>query len=122
MLKPLLLDQHIIAGIGNIYADEALWDARLHPLRVAADLNSAEIKALHRAIRKVLRRGVRNLGTTLGRGRTTFYSFGRNQGRNRDQLNVFRRTGLPCPRCRTAVQRMQVAQRSTHYCPQCQPY
>ncbi len=121
MLKPLLLDQHFIAGLGNIYVDEALWDAGLHPLRTADTLQFDDIRRLHRAIRKALRKGLKNMGTTLGTGETTFYSLARNRGRNRDALNVFRRTGAPCPRCRRPVERLVVGQRSTHVCPACQP-
>ncbi len=120
-LKPLLLDQQFIAGLGNIYVDEALWDAHLHPLRTADTLDDDDVRRLHRAIRKVLRRGLKNLGTTLGTGETTFYSLARRRGRNKDRLNVFRRTGEPCPRCRTPIERLAVGQRSTHICPRCQP-
>ena len=120
VLKPLLLDQRFIAGLGNIYVDEALWEAGLHPARRSDALNWEESRALHRAIRKVLRRGLKNLGTTLGSGRTTFYSVGRRPGRNRDQLRVFRRTGEPCPRCRGPIVRIVLGQRSTHLCPSCQ--
>jgi formamidopyrimidine-DNA glycosylase len=120
LLKPLLLDQAFIAGLGNIYVDEALWDAQLHPNRIAATLSMNEIKALHRAIPKVLKRGLKNLGTSLGTGKTNFYSVARNRGRNKDELKVFRRTDLPCPRCKTAIERIIVGQRSTHICSECQ--
>ncbi len=120
LLKPLLLDQTVIAGLGNIYADEALWEAGLHPCRLSSSLNPKEIKALHRAIPRVLRRGLKNLGTSLGTGKPNFYSVARRRGRNRDELKVFRRTGLPCPRCKTPIQRIVVGQRSTHVCPECQ--
>lgn len=120
LLKPLLLDQAFIAGLGNIYADEALWDAKIHPRRIANTLTKTEISALHGAIVKVLKRGLRNLGTTLGSGKPNFYSIAKNKGRNRDQLMVFRRTGFPCPRCDSIVERIIVGQRSTHFCPKCQ--
>ena len=120
MLKPLLLDQHFVAGLGNIYVDEALWDAKLHPHRISSSLSSDEIKALRRAIPKVLKRGIKNLGTSLGTGETNFYSVASRRGRNKDELKVFRRTDLPCPRCRTAIRRIIVGQRSTHICPKCQ--
>jgi len=119
-LKPLLLDQHFVSGLGNIYVDEALWDAGLHPLRLSNSLTGEETRRLHRSIRSVLRRGLRNMGTTLGTGETTFYSVAGNRGRNRDELKVFRQTGVPCPRCRTAIVRLVVGQRSTHICPACQ--
>jgi len=120
LLKPLLLDQSFIAGLGNIYVDEALWDAGLHPNRIAASLSMPEIKALHRAIPRVLSRGLKNLGTSLGTGETNFYSVARHRGRNKDELKVFRRTDLPCPRCKTPIKRIIVGQRSTHICSKCQ--
>jgi len=119
-LKPLLLDQRFIAGLGNIYTDEALWEARIHPCRLSDSLSQNEVMALHAGIRKVLQRGLKNLGTSLGIGKANFYSVGRRRGRNRDELKVFRRTGEPCPRCRTPIQRIRVGQRSTHICPECQ--
>jgi len=120
LLKPLLLDQAFVAGLGNIYADEALWDAKLHPNRIAATLSMNEIKALHRAIPRVLKRGLKNLGTSLGTGETNFYSVARHQGRNKDELKVFRRSDLPCPRCKATIERIIVGQRSTHICSECQ--
>ena len=119
-LKPLLLDQHFLAGLGNIYVDEALWTAGIHPLRISRSLNRAETARLHRAIRRVLRRGLDNRGTSLGGGKGNFTSADSRPGRNADQLNVFRRTGRPCPRCRATIARIVVAQRSTHICPRCQ--
>jgi formamidopyrimidine-DNA glycosylase len=121
MLKPLLLDQGFIAGLGNIYVDEALWDAGLHPSRTSDSLSGAEQQALYRSIRKVLRRGIAAMGTSLGKASTNFYSVGGRRGRNQDSLRVFRRTGRPCPRCAEPIQRIIVAQRSTHVCPACQP-
>jgi formamidopyrimidine-DNA glycosylase len=120
LLKPLLLDQTFIAGLGNIYADEALWEAKIHPCRIASTLSDAEIKSLHRAIPKVLKRGIKNLGTTLGTGKTNFYSVARRRGQNEEELKIFRRTGLDCPRCKATVERIIVGQRSTHICPRCQ--
>lgn len=119
-LKPLLLDQSFIAGLGNIYVDEALWEARLHPLSISAALDANQARNLHRAIRKVLRQGLKNAGTTLGNGQANFYSLERRTGRNRLFLNVFRRTGQACPRCGHLVERLIVGQRSTHLCTRCQ--
>jgi len=121
LLKPLLLDQSIIAGLGNIYVDEALWEAGLHPCRRSHTLSGPEINALRWAIPRVLKRGLRNLGTTLGTGKANFYSIARHRGRNQDELHVFRRTGSPCPRCQQTIERIIVGQRSTHICPKCQP-
>ena len=120
MLKPLLLDQTVIAGLGNIYVDESLWEARLHPCRTASTLSTDERQALHQAIREVLRRGLANRGSTLGSGRANFYSIDGVPGQHRHDLKVFRRTGHPCPRCHTSIKRLVIAQRSTHICPQCQ--
>jgi len=119
-IKPLLLDQRFIAGLGNIYVDEALWKAIIHPLRISCSLSKKEITDLHRAIPYVLRTGLRNMGTTLGGGAGNFYSVAGRQGRNADQLKVFRRGGQACPRCGSAIQRILVGQRSSHICPTCQ--
>lgn len=119
-LKPLLLDQTFVAGLGNIYVDEALWDAELHPGASACTLTDKQASRLHRAIRKVLKRGLRNMGTTLGTGNANFYSVGKRRGRNQDELNVFRRTGEACPRCGARIERLVLGQRSTHICPVCQ--
>jgi formamidopyrimidine-DNA glycosylase len=120
-LKPLLLDQAFLAGVGNIYADESLWTAGLNPQRLAHTLTDGEAVSLYKAVRLVLRKGIRNCGTSLGRGRPNFLSVAGQAGRNQDSLQVFRRTGCPCPRCGTPIQRLVVAQRGTHICPACQP-
>jgi len=121
IIKPVLLDQSVVAGIGNIYADESLWAAGIHPKRRADSLTPAEILRLHHAIRQVLTRAIRRGGTSLGNGATNFYSVTGRRGRNRDALKVFRRDGEPCPRCGGTIQRLVVAQRGTHICPHCQP-
>lgn len=120
-IKPLLLDQSFVAGVGNIYADEALWAAGIHPGRRAATLSRVDIGRLYRAVRQVLQRGIENQGTSLGTASTNFYSTGGRRGRNQDALRVFRRAGEPCPRCGTVIERLVVAQRGTHICPRCQP-
>lgn len=120
-IKPLLLDQTCVAGLGNIYVDEALWQARIHPERRANTLTPGELRRLHHAIRTVLQRGVDNCGTTLGSGEPNFYSVAGRRGRNADTLKVFRRDGQPCPRCRHTLIRTVVGQRGTHLCPICQP-
>lgn len=119
-LKPLLLDQSFVAGLGNIYVDESLWDARLHPCRLSHTLSDDDVRHLYRSIRRVLRRGIRGMGTSLGTGETNFYSVAGRRGRNQDRLQVFRRHGRPCPRCRTPIVRCIVGQRGTHLCPACQ--
>ncbi len=119
-LKPLLLDQSFIAGIGNIYVDEALWEAKLHPLTPANKLTKDEALQLYQGICKVLKRGIDSQGTTLGSGKTNYYRLDGSKGSHQTQLMVFRRTGLPCFRCGSVIVRQQVAQRSTHLCPACQ--
>lgn len=119
-LKPLLLDQGVLAGLGNIYVDEALWQARLHPLQPAGSLSREQVRALHRSVRRVLRQGLANGGTSLGRGQSNFSATIRGVGENCRALKVFRRTGQNCPRCGGVIQRLVVGQRSTHVCPYCQ--
>ncbi len=119
-LKPLLLDQTLIAGIGNIYADEALWYAQLNPEINSSRLSPNEVKALHAGIVKAISLGVRNAGTSMGVGKANFYSVSGKRGSNQEALKVFRRTGEPCPRCHAKIERIVVGQRSTHFCPKCQ--
>ena len=121
LLKPMLLDQTLVAGIGNIYSDEALWEARLHPRRKSDSLSAQEAARLIQAIQRVLRRGIRNLGTTLGAGKTHFVLPRGGSGRNQERLSAYGQTGEPCPRCGTPIQRILVGQRATHLCPACQP-
>lgn len=116
-IKSILLNQQIIAGIGNIYADEALFLARIHPARVANSLTPAEAQSLHQAIVQVLRAGVQMHGTTFsdyvdGLGRS---------GSFQHQLAVYGRQGEACPRCGSSIEREKISGRSSHYCPLCQP-
>lgn len=112
-MKPLLLDQAVIAGLGNIYADEALFRARLHPLTPSSRLRSQQIAALHTAIRDVLREAIRRHGTSID----WIYPGGWMQ----KHLRVYGRTGEPCRECGTPIAALRVAQRGTHICPTCQP-
>lgn len=116
-LKPLLLDQRVIAGIGNIYADESLWLAGLHPLRASGSLGGDEVARLHAAIRRALLQGLEHGGSTLRDYRNGYGAAGSNQ----EHFNVYDRAGQPCPRCGGAVEKTVVAQRGTHLCPACQP-
>ncbi|HLW00511.1 MAG TPA: DNA-formamidopyrimidine glycosylase [Ktedonobacterales bacterium] len=116
-MKPLLLDQTCIAGIGNIYADESLFRAGIHPLRRAETLTPPEVARLHAAIREVLELGIEHGGTTFGRHQDIWGE----AGRNRAHLAVYQRAGEPCLRCGTPLVRVVVAQRGTHFCPTCQP-
>lgn len=115
-IKPLLLDQSFLAGLGNIYVDEALWEAKIHPETLCCHLKDDEAEGLFSAIRFVLERGLSTKGTTL----RNYARPDGASGQHQTLLSVFRRTGKPCPRCRTAIQRIVVAQRSSHFCPTCQ--
>jgi formamidopyrimidine-DNA glycosylase len=115
-LKPLLLDQKFIAGLGNIYVDEALWSAKLHPLRTVRSLDDDDIDRLYQAIRSVLEAALEHRGTSFSDYRDALDQPGSNQ----HFLNVYQRAGQPCSRCGTPIERMLVAQRGTHYCPSCQ--
>ena len=118
-IKPLLLNQRFLAGLGNIYADEALWRAGIHPLRQADTLVPVEVRRLHRGIRAVLRAAIEDGGTTLPDA-----GYQRADGRSGEfagQLAVYGRAGQPCPRCGTDVERIKVSQRGTHLRPRCQP-
>lgn len=119
-LKPALLDQTNIAGLGNIYVDEALWEAKLHPMTVCSTLSNNQFKKLHESIRSVLQKGIKNLGTSLGNSKINFYSVAGKRGENAEKLNVYRQTGNPCLRCNSSIVRERLFQRSTHFCPKCQ--
>ncbi len=116
IIKPLLLDQRFIAGLGNIYVDEALFVAGIHPCRRANTLQPGEISRLYDGIRQVLQQGIANRGTTLDDYRD---SQGR-PGNNQESLTVFRRAEEPCPRCGTLIQRIVVGGRGTYFCSRCQ--
>jgi formamidopyrimidine-DNA glycosylase len=115
-IKPLLLDQAVVAGLGNIYVDEALWLASIHPERPAISLKPAEVKKLHGAIQEVLQRSI-NLGGSSFRDYRNGYG---EMGGNQVTFAVYRRAGEPCQRCGTLIERLVVAQRGTHVCPTCQ--
>ncbi|MCB9158484.1 MAG: bifunctional DNA-formamidopyrimidine glycosylase/DNA-(apurinic or apyrimidinic site) lyase [Caldilineaceae bacterium] len=120
-VKALLLNQEIIAGVGNIYADEALFAAGIAPLRAGGDLSEAEVTALHNAVRRVLAAGIAARGSSLGGSSLQNYLRpSGEQGGFQEQHQVFRRTGEPCRTCGQPIERIIVAQRSTHYCPHCQ--
>jgi formamidopyrimidine-DNA glycosylase len=116
-LKAVLLDQRVVAGLGNIYADEALWRARLGPLRPASGLEHDEVARLTRAIRASLRAGIERQGSTLSDYRTPNGDAGSMQA----EFRVYGRDGEPCPRCRTPIAKTRVGGRGTWYCPRCQP-
>jgi len=112
LLKPLLLDQSFLAGLGNIYTDEALHRARLHPLMVSNHVTPQQAEALQQAIRQTLQDGIKHNGASIDwvyRG-----------GGYQNHFRVYDREGQPCPVCGTEIQRIVVGQRGTHFCPQCQ--
>lgn len=115
-IKPLLLDQRLVTGLGNIYVDEALWQAKIHPEQPANTLTDQEIASLRLAIIDVLARAVAAGGTTI---RTYLNALGE-AGKFQLSLNVYGQTGQPCPRCGTPIEKIKVAQRGTHFCPTCQ--
>jgi formamidopyrimidine-DNA glycosylase len=115
-LKPLLLNQRVLAGLGNIYADEALFLARIHPLRTAASLTADESERLYDAIRYVLTQGIANRGTTI----SDYRDGSGDKGRNQEALNAYGQRDQPCPRCGTPIVRLVVGGRGTHICPHCQ--
>lgn len=113
-LKPLLLDQTFLAGLGNIYTDEALHLAKLHPLSTSNSITKKQSKSLWKAIRQVLEDGIHSSGASIDwvyRG-----------GDFQNHFRVYGRSGKPCPVCKTAIERITIGQRGTHYCPQCQVY
>jgi formamidopyrimidine-DNA glycosylase len=116
-LKSVLLDQRVVAGIGNIYADEALWRARLNPLRPANGLTPVDVRRLHRAIRTALRAGVERQGATL----RDYAAPDGSAGEMQQEFRVYGRDGEPCPRCGTPIAKARVGGRGTWFCPRCQP-
>jgi formamidopyrimidine-DNA glycosylase len=116
-IKAALLDQRVIAGLGNIYVDEALFRARIHPLRPARALAVDEVERLYGAVQAALRQGIANRGTTL----TAYRDAWGTRGLNQEQLLVFRRQGQACPRCGALLEKIRVAGRGTHLCLRCQP-
>ncbi len=114
-LKPLLLDQSFVAGVGNIYADEALWASRLHPLRTAATLRPPDERHLYESIRRILIEAIERRGSSIDD-----YTAPDGDGSMQERLQVYQRTGEPCPRCGRPLKRIVVGARSTHFCSWCQ--
>jgi formamidopyrimidine-DNA glycosylase len=115
-IKALLLDQHVLRGIGNIYADESLWRARIHPARLATNLKEDELRRLYRAVQGALKEAIRLRGSSVSDYVDSKGQPGEFQLRHR----VYQRKGKKCFRCGAAIRCMIVAGRSSHYCPQCQ--
>lgn len=117
-IKPLLLNQTFIAGLGNIYTDEALWRARLHPLRTANSLMSDEIARLHKGVVSILQDAIEGGGTSLQDNQYRQPDGG--GGAYQNLLAVYGREGDACPRCHGKIERITLGQRGTHFCPTCQ--
>jgi formamidopyrimidine-DNA glycosylase len=115
-IKTTLLLQEIVAGLGNIYADEALYDARIHPLRPANSLSPEEIERLHHGIVRALIGGIAHGGTSFNDYRDLWGE----AGENYNHVRVYQREGQPCERCGTPIERIVIGQRSAHFCPTCQ--
>ncbi len=111
-LKPLLMDQSFIAGLGNLYANEILYQSKIHPLRQSDSLSKEETKRLHKSIRFVLQRGIDRMGASID----WIYKGGQFQ----NDFSVYGKEGEPCPRCGTPIQKIQAGQRATYFCPECQ--
>jgi len=120
MIKPVLLDQSILAGLGNIYVDEALWYSKIHPERLASSLSAEELKLLHNNIKQVLRKSIKNRGTSLGDGKTNYRQVDGDSGENRGEVKAYGQAGKPCSRCKMPLEKIVVAQRGTTFCSSCQ--
>jgi formamidopyrimidine-DNA glycosylase len=115
-IKAVLLDQTVVAGIGNIYADESLWGAKIHPSTLVSNIPKDKLVTLYSSLREVLTLSIR-------KGGSTDKNYVDAEGRKGSYLsfaNVFRRKGQPCPRCGTPIEKIRVAGRGTHICPHCQ--
>ena len=115
-IKAALLDQSVVAGVGNIYADESLWGAKIHPQRLVGSLTEQEYSALYTELRAVMNLAVEKGGSS----NSTYVNAEGKKGSYMDFARVFRREGLPCPRCGTTIEKTRVAGRGTHICPHCQ--
>jgi formamidopyrimidine-DNA glycosylase len=116
-VKALLLDQRVLRGVGNIYADESLFRARLHPARIAENMTQKQLLSLHAAVRKVLAEAIRSRGSSI----SDYVDSDGNRGEFQLRHRVYQRDGKPCFRCKSKIKRMIVAGRSSHFCPRCQP-
>ena len=118
MMKPLLLDQHFIAGLGNIYVDEALWKSGIHPKAISNRIGKKRSNHLSDSIKETLNSAILLQGTTI-----INFSYGQNKkGNFSDELNIFGKTDSPCPKCSKPIIKNFVGQRGTHYCRKCQRY
>ena len=117
-IKAAILDQSVVAGIGNIYADESLWGAKINPKRLVSSLTEDEMTLLYTEVRAVMNLSIEKGGSS----NSTYVNAEGQRGSYMDFARVFRREGLPCPRCGTTIEKLRVAGRGTHICPVCQPF
>jgi len=115
-IKAAILDQSVIAGVGNIYADESLWGAKIHPSRLVGSLSEQEFSTLYTELRTVMNLAVEKGGSS----NHTYVNAEGKKGSYMNFARVFRREGLACPRCGTTIEKIRVAGRGTHICPHCQ--
>jgi formamidopyrimidine-DNA glycosylase len=116
-IKAVLLNQSVLRGIGNIYADESLWRAKIHPEKIGARLNADELRRLHRAVQHILREAIRLRGSSI----SDYVDLDGGRGEFQQKHRAYQHDGKKCYRCGTIIRRIIVAGRSTHFCPQCQP-
>jgi formamidopyrimidine-DNA glycosylase len=116
-IKALLLNQSVLRGIGNIYADESLWRAKIHPEKIGARLQDDELRRLHRAVQHILREAIRLRGSSI----SDYVDLDGGRGEFQQKHRAYQHDGKKCFRCGTIIRRIIVAGRSTHFCPQCQP-
>jgi len=116
-IKALLLDQRVLRGIGNIYADESLWRAKIHPRKRGAKLTQKELRRLHRAVQSILREAIRLRGSSI----SDYVDLDGGRGRFQQKHRAYQHDGKKCFRCGAIIRRIIVAGRSSHFCPRCQP-
>jgi formamidopyrimidine-DNA glycosylase len=116
-IKAVLLNQGVVRGIGNIYADESLWRAKIHPEKIGAQLKDDELRRLHRAVQHILREAIRLRGSSI----SDYVDLDGDRGEFQQKHRAYQRDGKKCARCATIIRRIIVAGRSSHFCPQCQP-
>lgn len=116
MIKPALLDQTFLAGLGNIYADEALFAAKINPRRLTDSISKAKLLELHGHIQRLLKKAIRNMGTSVD----SFAGVNGQTGKFQNYLLVYGREGKACPNCGVKVRREKIGSRSAHFCPGCQ--
>lgn len=119
-IKTLLLDQKKVSGLGNIYVDESLWEAKVHPEKISSTLSDQEVENLFNAVKKVLGEAIQRKGTSLGKNSANYRTLDGNLGENQNFLQAYGRKGSFCFRCSTEILKIKCANRGTYYCPSCQ--